>query len=417
MNVLQKLELLSGAARYDVSCSSSGSSRSDALGCASTGGICHSWSADGRCISLLKILLTNECIYDCAYCVNRRSNDLPRAAFTVDELVSLTIGFYRRNYIEGLFLSSGVYPSPDDTMERMMEVAGRLRKARFGGYIHLKAIPGASLELINKAGLAADRLSVNIELPSEESLNHLAPQKKKAEILTPMRFIGDHWKFSAAEKKKNKRAPSFCPAGHSTQMIIGASPETDRHILSLSSSLYSHYKLKRVYFSAYMPVGDSNRLSPGTQDNLLLREHRLYQADWLIRQYGFAADEIAEESDFLDLSLDPKSSWALRHPERFPIEILRASLDELLRVPGIGHRSARRILQTRKNSNVRITDLGALGVVMKRARHFITCHGKRPKNAAKSHAALLHNLLPADGSKTSKRANGKQLELFTAGQP
>lgn len=378
MELSRKLEILSAAARYDASCSSSGGGGRRApdggMGNTSTGGICHSWADDGRCISLLKLLLSNCCIYECAYCANRRSNDIPRATFTPDEVVTLTLDFYRRNYIEGLFLSSGVFVSPDHTMERLVLVAETLRNThKFGGYIHLKAIPGASPELVRRAGLCVDRLSVNIELPSADSLQKLAPEKSKTDILRPMGWIGDGILESRAERRTSRRAPRFAPAGQSTQMIVGASPENDLHILKLSSNLYTRYDLKRVYYSAYIPVGDSHNL-PALRAPPLLREHRLYQADWLMRFYGFGCDEILDaENPNLDETLDPKAAWALRNPHVFPVDINRAEHGWLLRVPGIGVTSAARIVAARRFATLRYDDLKKLGVVLKRARFFIRC--------------------------------------------
>lgn len=379
MEMEQKMAILADAAKYDVSCSSSGKGRSAAkagLGSSSLGGICHSYTADGRCVSLLKVLLSNICIYDCAYCVNRRSSDVPRAAFTPKELAELTIDFYRRNYIEGLFLSSAVTVSPDHTMERMIETLRLLRKVHgFRGYIHAKAIPGADPQMVETAGFFADRMSVNIELPTERSLTSLAPDKKKEAILRPMgqisRSIAD-WK---GERRKSPRAPVYAPAGQSTQLIVGASPEGDGTILNLAQSLYDRMHLKRVYYSAYVPVGSSPKLLP-VQTPPLLREHRLYQADWLLRFYGFRADElIAPDQDKLDERLDPKTAWALAHPECFPVEVNRAPYRELLRVPGIGVLSAKRIMVARKIRRLEPEHLKRLGLVLKRARFFLTCNG------------------------------------------
>ena len=379
MDLVQKLTILAGAARYDASCASSGSRRerpAGGLGNTSLGGICHSWTDDGRCISLLKILLTNYCIYDCAYCANRRSNDIPRAGFTVDEMVNLTVSFYRRNYIEGLFLSSGVVKSPDHTMELMLSVVEKLRREHhFNGYIHLKAIPGASLELIRRAGLCADRLSVNIELPSEDALRRLAPEKRKDDILVPMNLIDKGIAENRSDRKRFHRAPAFVPAGQSTQMIIGASPETDLRILTLSENLYRRYSLKRVYFSAYIPVNSGNLL-PALAQPPLNREHRLYQADWLMRFYGFASKELLEpEQPNLPEDMDPKAAWALRHPQFFPVDVNLVDYEILLRVPGIGLKSAQRIIASRRFARLRREDLTTLGVVMKRARYFVNCQG------------------------------------------
>lgn len=380
MDIQRKLEILSGAAKYDVSCSSSGSyrkSQAGQLGSASACGICHSFTPDGRCISLLKILLTNYCIYDCAYCINKRSNDVPRAAFTVDEIVNLTINFYRRNYIEGLFLSSAIIQNPNHTMEMLTEVVKQLRMVHhFGGYIHLKAIPGASEDLIHEAGLYADRMSVNIELPSAASLKLLAPDKKKEEIFKPMKSIHMNQIAHAEERKQFKKAPLFVPGGQSTQLIIGATPESDLNILSLSEKLYQKYELKRVYYSAYTPVNKGKNL-PELAAPPTLREHRLYQGDWLLRQYGFKADELldAQHPQF-DIHLDPKTSWALNHLHLFPVEINRATYEMLIRVPGIGLKGARKIISSRRIAPLQFSDLKKLGIVLKRAQYFITCNTK-----------------------------------------
>lgn len=380
MELNEKLEVLTAAARYDASCASSGSSRSGAgLGNTSISGVCHSWSEDGRCISLLKILLTNHCIFDCAYCANRRSNAIPRASFTPDEVVKLTVEFYRRNYIEGLFLSSGIWPSPQDTMERMLAIVRKLRQEeQFHGYIHLKAIPGAPPDLLHQAGVLVDRLSVNIELPSEASLTRLAPQKRKDAILAPMGQIAEEIVAHREERKVLRTAPRFAPAGQSTQLIIGASPESDRQILQLSRGLYDKFNLKRVYYSAYIPVNQDSRLQTADRPDLL-REHRMYLADWLVRLYGFPVDQLVDEANpQLDRDLDPKAMWALRHPHAFPVDVQRASYEQLIRVPGLGLRSAQRIVHARRFGHLRWEDLPRLGVVMKRARFFLSCPGRTP---------------------------------------
>ena len=354
MELMDKLEILADAAKYDAACTSSGldrAGRPGTIGSTTLAGCCHSFSADGRCISLLKVLMTNVCAYDCQYCVNRRSNDLPRAAFTPRELCELTMGFYRRNYIEGLFLSSAVLVSPDYTTERMIEALRLLREEyRFGGYIHAKAIPGADPQLTYRLGLLADRMSVNIELPSAGSLALLAPDKRKENILTPMGQIRDGISLASRERKLCRHAPRFAPAGQSTQMIVGATPESDRQILTLTQGLYDKYHLKRVFYSAYMPVSNSPLLpAPQNFQPPLLREHRLYQADWLLRFYHFRAEELLDEAaPNLDPRLDPKCTWALRHLEFFPVEVNRADYEALLRVPGVGVRSARRILAARR---------------------------------------------------------------------
>jgi putative DNA modification/repair radical SAM protein len=402
MDTLAKLQILSGAARYDASCASSGCGRegpSRATGNTSQSGICHSWSDDGRCISLLKLLLSNDCRYDCAYCVNRSSNQVPRVSFTAREVVDLTLEFYRRNYIEGLFLSSAVMQSPDHTMDRMVRVVETLRiEEKFGGYIHLKIIPGSSSELVRKAGLYADRISVNIELPSQASLQRLAPQKNKASILEPMALIGKEIQQSLAERKKIRSTPRFAPAGQSTQMIIGASPETDFQILRLSQGLYKKMNLKRVYYSAFVPVSDDNRL-PVIASPPLLREHRLYQADWLLRFYGFSAEEIlSDDAPHLDESFDPKTAWALRHPEFFPVEINRADYGTLLRVPGIGVTSAKRIVAARRFSLITPEGMKKIGVVMKRAKYFITCSGRPFEKTVRQPALIRQQLLLGESS-------------------
>ncbi|HML36465.1 MAG TPA: putative DNA modification/repair radical SAM protein [Bacillota bacterium] len=452
----EKLKILADGAKYDVSCSSSGVGRTNSgkLGNASCAGICHSWSADGRCISLLKILFTNNCVFDCEYCVNRRSADVPRASFEPEELARLTIEFYRRNYIEGLFLSSAVEVSPDHTAERIMNCLKLLREDHgFGGYIHAKIIPGVSPEIVHRIGLLADRLSINIELPTKESLSLLAPQKKPKNIFAPMKQItqtlterrqlkgpGTMFKnqdiYSAGDLRylepegenisagdgslvdlagnplavretRKKGKERFAPAGQTTQMIIGATPESDRQIVKTSESLYRTFKMKRVYFSAYIPVSDSPLLPTPFTAPPLVREHRIYQADWLLRFYGFTADEILDEkTPFLDLELDPKISWALRNIEKFPMEINKVSLEELLRIPGVGTTSALRIVRQRRISAVHFDDLKKIGVVVKRAKYFITCCGRyyggteiapeRIRNEVLSPELIRNSLLPLE---------------------
>ena len=378
--VLEKLKILAESAKYDVSCASSGTSRSHksgAIGSAAGWGICHSFAEDGRCISLLKIMLTNYCMYDCAYCINRRSNDLPRATLSVTELVNLTIEFYRRNYIEGLFLSSGVVRNPDYTMERLVRAIKDLRLVHhFNGYIHMKSIPGASQELVNEAGLYADRLSVNIEIPNEASLRTLAPEKDFKSVFAPMRYIQQGVLQSAEERKRFRYAPRFAPAGQSTQMIIGATKETDYHIVTVAEALYHNYDLKRVFYSAFVAVNEDKDLPMSLSGPPLLREHRLYQADWLMRFYGFKASELlSEDKPNFNSLLDPKCDWAIRHLENFPVEINNADYSTLLRVPGIGVKSARRIISARKHTKLDFSDLKKIGVVLKRALYFITCDG------------------------------------------
>ncbi|MED5605925.1 putative DNA modification/repair radical SAM protein [Fusobacterium pseudoperiodonticum] len=380
-SIEEKLRILSDAAKYDVSCSSSGSSRkntNNGLGNAAINGICHSWSADGRCISLLKILMTNYCIYDCKYCINRKDNDIERAILSPDEIVKLTINFYRRNYIEGLFLSSGIIKNADYTMELMIAVAKKLRlKEKFNGYIHMKVIPGASRQLINEIGLYVDRVSVNIEFAENTALKLLAPDKKPTDISTSMGLIRKNMIENAEDKKIFKSTPSFIPAGQTTQMIIGASGESDYAILARSENLYKNFDLKRVYYSGYVPVNKSGILVSTEQAVPMIREHRLYQADWLLRFYDFKADEILDEKDpFVDPLLDPKTNWAIKNSHFFPIEINRASYKDLLRVPGIGVTSAKRIVMTRKYSTIRYEHLKKLGIVIKRAKYFIVVNGE-----------------------------------------
>lgn len=381
MQLEDKLAILADSAKYDVACTSSGVDRAGVhgkLGCSVAAGICHSFTPDGRCISLLKVLYSNACCYDCGYCVNRRSNDVPRATFTPRELAELTIGFYKRNYIEGLFLSSAVIGTPDYTMERMIEALRILRQEyHFNGYIHAKTIPGADAELVRRIGLLADRLSVNIELPSEASLSLLAPDKKKQAILKPMGQIAVQSAQSKKELVLYRHAPAFAPAGQSTQMIIGATPESDRHIMGLAESLYKKYSLKRVFFSAYLPVNSDSRLPALDVRPPLLREHRLYQADWLLRYYDFSAWELlTEEEPNFDPYLDPKCTWAVRHPEFFPVEVNTAPKAALLRIPGIGPKSALRILSARRQQHLGMAELKRMGVVLKRAQYFITCNGR-----------------------------------------
>ena len=421
MELLDKLAILADAAKYDAACTSSGAKRgfqSGKIGCTSSGvmGCCHSFSADGRCITLLKVLMTNRCVYDCKYCVNRRANDTRRAMFSPEELAELTIQFYRRNYIEGLFLSSGVLRSPDYTTELMIRALSILRnKYRFNGYIHAKAIPGASPELVERLGMLADRLSVNIELPSEASLRALAPNKTKDAVLRPMRFIAERGQENRRELVKYRHAPRFAPAGQSTQMIVGATKESDRHILTLTQSLYDTYHLKRVFYSAYVPVVENTLLPSLDTKPPLLREHRLYQADWLLRFYGFRADELLDESqpDF-DPLLDPKCCWALRHPDFFPVEVNRADYEALLRVPGIGVVSAKRLLVARRAGALRAEDLKKLGVVMKRAQYFLTCSGQSAAPLRLSLEGVRRNLTTVERSSLPAESLD-QLSLFEAG--
>ncbi len=380
MDIKEKLSILADAAKYDVSCSSSGSNRknrNNGIGNASSCGICHSFTPDGRCISLLKILLTNYCIYDCVYCANRSSNDIERAAFTPEEVVDLTINFYKRNYIEGLFLSSAVFKNANYTMELLIKVIRTLRVVhKFNGYIHVKAIPGADEILIKEAGKYADRMSINIELPSSQSLKLLAPQKSKEKILKPMDLISKEIQHNNEDKKIFKSASLFVPGGQSTQLIVGATKENDFDILNLSESLYNKFSLKRVYYSAYIPINRDINL-PNIMHPPTLREHRLYQGDWLLRFYGFKAKELLNEnSPNFDDRFDPKTFWALNNLDDFPVEINKATYQTLLRVPGIGVMSAKKIIATRRVASLNFQDLKKLGIVLKRAQYFITCSGR-----------------------------------------
>ncbi|MEM0939468.1 MAG: putative DNA modification/repair radical SAM protein [Bacteroidota bacterium] len=379
-SIEEKLEILADAAKYDVSCASSGSNRENTekgLGNASRMGICHSYSEDGRCISLLKILLTNYCIYDCAYCVSRRSNDVPRTAFTINEVVSLTINFYRRNYIEGLFLSSGILKNADFTNERLIRIAKKLRmEEQFNGYIHLKIIPGASEQVMEEAGMYADRLSVNLEIPAERSLKKIAPEKDHASVYQPMNWLTRRIDEYKEDRKKYRKVKSFAPGGQSTQVVVGASPERDLEILRLSSNLYRKQKLRRVYYSGYIPVSEDRRL-PTIPGAPLKRENRLYQADWLFRFYGFEMDEIvSEKHPELDLEVDPKLAHALRNPALFPIDINKAPYELILRIPGIGVKTARMIVKSRKYGKVRLEDVKKMGAAVNRAKYFMHIQGR-----------------------------------------
>ena len=417
MDIMEKLELLTDAAKYDVACTSSGVDRGGVKGQLGTSvacGICHSFASDGRCISLLKVLMSNACAFDCAYCVNRKSSDVRRTTFTPQELAELTINFYRRNYIEGLFLSSAVVKNADYTCELMLKTLKLLREGyKFRGYIHVKAIPGADPRLIYELGILADRMSVNIEFPSGESLKLLAPDKSKESILKPMAQIRDGISQNRTEIIQYRHAPKFAAGGQSTQMIIGATPESDYHILKLTEGLYHKYQLKRVFFSAYMPVVEGRNLPALDTAPPLLREHRLYQADWLLRFYGFAADEILdnEHRDFNPL-LDPKCNWAVNHFEYFPVEVNRAPYEMLLRVPGIGVKSARRIMVARRHSSLDFIGLKRLGVVLKRAKYFITCRGKYDPDIHTDNKAVLTGILRDKGLPAPKEEIPLQMSLF-----
>ena len=420
MSIYEKLQILTDAAKYDVACTSSGVERKGdgtGIGNCSKAGICHSLSADGRCISLLKILFTNECIYDCKYCVNRSSNDVIRTSFTPDEICTLTMEFYRRNYIEGLFLSSGILKNPNYTMELIYAALYKLRHVcNFQGYIHVKAIPGADPILIQKVGFLADRMSVNLELPTAESLRLLAPHKSRKNILAPMRLVQEKSKENRQELTLYKSAPRFVPAGQSTQMIIGASPETDYQILRVAESLYQKFGLKRVFYSAFVAVNEDKALPARTSDGPpLLREHRLYQADWLLRYYKFEANELLNEKNpNFNIFLDPKCNWALNHLEYFPVEVNRASYDVLLRVPGIGYKSAGRNVKARRFGSLGFEDLRKMGVVLKRALYFITCSGKMMYKTKIEEDYITRNLLNTKERLPDSVAgmNYQQLSLF-----
>lgn len=420
MSIYEKLQILTDAAKYDVACTSSGVERKGdgtGIGNCSKAGICHSFSADGRCISLLKILFTNECIYDCKYCVNRSSNDVIRTSFTPDEICTLTMEFYRRNYIEGLFLSSGILKNPNYTMELIYAALYKLRHVcNFQGYIHVKAIPGADPILIQKVGFLADRMSVNLELPTAESLRLLAPHKSRKNILAPMQLVQEKSKENRQELTLYKSAPRFVPAGQSTQMIIGASPETDYQILRVAESLYQKFGLKRVFYSAFVAVNEDKALPARTSDGPpLLREHRLYQADWLLRYYKFEANELLNEKNpNFNIFLDPKCNWALNHLEYFPVEVNRASYDVLLRVPGIGYKSAGRIVKARRFGSLGFEDLRKMGVVLKRALYFITCSGKMMYKTKIEEDYITRNLLNTKERLPDSVAgmNYQQLSLF-----
>ncbi|MBC5862803.1 putative DNA modification/repair radical SAM protein [Flavobacterium turcicum] len=414
--VLEKLEILADAAKYDVSCSSGQSNRENknkVLGDSKGYGICHAFTEDGRCVSLLKILLTNYCIFDCAYCVSRKSNDVKRAAFTVDEVVELTINFYRRNYIEGLFLSSGIFDSPDATMERLVRIAKKLRTIHnFNGYIHLKAIPGASSDLMTQAGMYADRLSINLEIPSEKNLKILAPEKNHKDVITPMTFLKEQIDGHKEEKKINFKAPIFAPAGQSTQMVIGASNETDLEILGTADGFYKKMSLKRVYYSGYVPISHDARLPAIGTPVPIIRENRLYQADWLFRYYNFDVKELVNSTNpNLDLDIDPKLGWALRNLDQFPININYADLEIIKRIPGIGFLSAKKIVEARKFRKIRPEDLKTIGVAYSRAKYFMTFDN--PISITKDYTPFeLKQLILKNQNSKYKPNFSNQLSLF-----
>ncbi|QZM13449.1 putative DNA modification/repair radical SAM protein [Acinetobacter lwoffii] len=411
--IREKLQILADAAKYDVSCSSSGSNRKNKdKGVGNTGnGICHSYTEDGRCVSLLKILFSNVCIFDCSYCVSRRSNDVQRAAFTVQEVVDLTMNFYRRNYIEGLFLSSGIFKSADHTMERMLQVVKKLRlEENFNGYIHLKTIPGASQEIITEAGLYVDRMSINLEMPTEAGLQKFAPEKTHAEVQKDLGIVRDRLIQLKDERKLIKSVPKFVPAGQTTQMVVGAHSETDQDIILMADRHYKEFKLKRVYFSGYIPINPEDKALPAIGSAPpLLRENRLYQSDWLMRFYGFAADEIVDDQHpNLELEIDPKLSWALRHSEAFPVDINRADYKMILRVPGIGVRSAQKIVQARRFGQIHIDLLRRMGVAYNRAQHFIRC-ADTPKFKKDQHAHQIRQQILMSGQSKYQQQLSPQL--------
>ncbi len=413
--IREKLQILADAAKYDVSCSSSGSNRKNTnKGIGDTGGgICHTYTEDGRCVSLLKILLTNVCIYDCAYCVSRRSNDIKRAAFTVQEVVDLTMNFYRRNYIEGLFLSSGIFKNADYTMERMVKIVKKLRlEERFNGYIHLKTIPGASEELIREAGLYADRMSINLEMPTESGLKLLAPEKSHDEVKKDLGFVQNQITQFSSERKLIKSTPKFVPAGQTTQMVIGATPETDKDIMFTADKFYKNFGLRRVYYSGYIPISNDARMPALNTQPPLLRENRLYQTDWLLRFYGFNVQELFDDQNQnLDVQVDPKLSWALRNPHVFPVDINTADYKMILRIPGVGVKSAMKIVQARQFGKIHIYQLKKLGVAYNRAKYFIRCADSvHQLNDPEPHL-IKHNILVGSSSKYLK-TDPNQLVLF-----
>ncbi|MCZ4243070.1 putative DNA modification/repair radical SAM protein [Pedobacter punctiformis] len=414
--IREKLNILADAAKYDVSCSSSGGTRKNdnkGLGDSHASGICHTYTEDGRCVSLLKILLTNHCIYDCAFCVSRKSNDVKRAAFTVDEVVELTMNFYRRNYIEGLFLSSGIFKNADFTMERLLLVVKKLRlEQRYNGYIHLKTIPGASDELIKEAGLYADRMSINLEMPTEAGLKLLAPEKSHADVIKPLSFVQNNIVQFAADKKLIKHIPKFVPAGQSTQMVIGATPESDKEVMYTANAFYKKFSLKRVYYSGYVPISNDSRMPIlGTQPPLL-RENRLYQTDWLMRFYGFKVQEILNDANpNLDVDIDPKLSWAIRNMQHFPVDINKADYAMILRIPGIGVMSAKKIVQARKFGKLRIDQLKKIGVAYNRARYFMIC-ADSPYQLKDYQGTQIKAFILAESQSKYLKTDSNQLILF-----
>lgn len=414
--IREKLNILADAAKYDVSCSSSGGTRKNdnkGLGDSHASGICHTYTEDGRCVSLLKILLTNHCIFDCAFCVSRKSNDIERAAFTVEEVVSLTINFYRRNFIEGLFLSSGIFKNADFTMERLLRVVKKLRlEERFNGYIHLKTIPGASEELIREAGLYADRMSINLEMPTESGLKLLAPEKSHEEVKKPLAIVQRQLIQLKDERKLIKSIPTFVPAGQSTQMVIGATPETDKDIMHTAAAFYKDFSLKRVYYSGYIPISNDNRLPVLGSQPPLIRENRLYQTDWLMRFYGFHVNELLNEANpHLDIDIDPKLSWALRNLQYFPVNINVAAYKMILRIPGIGVSSAKKIVQARKFGKLRIDQLKKIGVAYNRAKHFITC-ADTPYQLKDYQGTQIKSFILAESQSKYLKHDVQQLILF-----
>lgn len=414
--IREKLNILADAAKYDVSCSSSGGTRKNdnkGLGNSHASGICHTYTEDGRCVSLLKILLTNHCIYDCAFCVSRKSNDIERAAFTVEEVVSLTVNFYRRNFIEGLFLSSGIFKNADFTMERLLKVVKKLRlEERFNGYIHLKTIPGASEDLLREAGLYADRMSINLEMPTESGLKLLAPEKSHEDVKRPLALIQNQIIQFKDEKKLIRSTPKFVPAGQSTQMVIGATPETDKDIMQMADVFYKNFSLKRVYYSGYIPISNDNRLPMIGSQPPLVRENRLYQTDWLMRFYGFNVNELLNDANpQLDADIDPKLSWALRNLQFFPIDINIAAYKMILRVPGIGVGSAKKIIQARKFGKLRIDQLKKIGVAYNRARHFIRC-SDTPYQLKDYQGTQIKSFILAESQSKYLKNDTQQLILF-----